>query len=256
MDRFFSMDNKFFTFMSRVADLIILNILCLLCCIPVVTIGPSLTALFYVTLKMVRNEESYIARGFFKSFKENLKQGIVINLIMLLVGGVLYLDFRIVSRSSASGSGRVMTILLLIALIFYMMLFTYIYPLLAKFVNTVRNTFTNALLMSLRHLPYTALMIAISLLPFIVFYFSPSGQIQALVLLFSIMMGVSTIAFVNSFFFVKIFDLYLPKEIEEAEAASDPARDTDSAFVKEAEERASSSSENNELTDKASLGEE
>ncbi len=83
MDRFFNMDNKFFTFMSRVADLIILNLLCIVCCIPVVTIGPSIAAMFYVTLKMVRNEESYIVRGFFKSFKQNLKQGIVINLIML-----------------------------------------------------------------------------------------------------------------------------------------------------------------------------
>ena len=55
MDRFFNMDNKFFTFMSRVADLIILNLLCIVCCIPVVTIGPSIAAMFYVTLKMVRN---------------------------------------------------------------------------------------------------------------------------------------------------------------------------------------------------------
>ena len=221
MDRFFSMDNKFFTIMSRVADLIILNLLCIVCCIPVITIGPSLTALFYVTLKMVRNEESYIARGFFKSFKENLKQGIVINLIMLLVGGVLYIDFRIVSGNAASGSGRIMIILLLITLIFYLMVFTYLYPLLAKFTNTIRNTFTNALLMSLRHLPYTVLMILISVLPFIVFYFSPSGQIQALVLLFSVMMGVSTIAFANSFFFVKIFDQYIPKKTEDAEAEAE-----------------------------------
>ena len=63
MDRIFNMDNKFFTFMSRVADLIILNLLFLLCCIPIVTIGPAITAMYYVTMKMVRNEESYIARS-------------------------------------------------------------------------------------------------------------------------------------------------------------------------------------------------
>ena len=94
MDRFFNMDNKFFTFMSRVADLIILNLLCIVCCIPVVTIGPSIAAMFYVTLKMVRNEESYIVRGFFKSFKQNLKQGIVINLIMLAAALLLYLQYH------------------------------------------------------------------------------------------------------------------------------------------------------------------
>ena len=68
MGRFFSMDNKFFTFMNKVADLCILYIICLGCCIPIVTAGASITAMYYVTLKMVRNEEAYIVRSFFKSF--------------------------------------------------------------------------------------------------------------------------------------------------------------------------------------------
>ena len=85
MDRLFNMDNKFFTVMGRVADLIMLNVVFLICCLPIVTIGASLTALHYVTLKMTRNEESYIIRSFFKSFKQNFKQATVINLIMLAV---------------------------------------------------------------------------------------------------------------------------------------------------------------------------
>ena len=52
MDRLFNMDNKFFTVMGRVADLIMLNVVFLICCLPIVTIGASLTALHYVTLKM------------------------------------------------------------------------------------------------------------------------------------------------------------------------------------------------------------
>ena len=55
MDRIFNMDNKFFTFMGKAADLILLNIIFLICCLPVVTIGASVTAMYYVTLKMVRN---------------------------------------------------------------------------------------------------------------------------------------------------------------------------------------------------------
>ena len=65
MGRFFSMDNKFFTFMNKVADLCILNIICLVCCIPIVTAGASITAMYYVTLKMVRNEEAYIVSELF-----------------------------------------------------------------------------------------------------------------------------------------------------------------------------------------------
>ena len=93
MGRLFDMDNKFFRFMGRLADLCILNVLCILCCIPVVTAGASITAMFYVTMKMVRNEEAYIARSFFKSFKENFRQATVINIIMLVIAGVLYVDF-------------------------------------------------------------------------------------------------------------------------------------------------------------------
>ena len=202
MDRFFNMDNKFFTFMSRVADLIILNILCIVCCIPIVTIGPSISAMFYVTMKMVRNEESYIVRGFFKSFKQNLKQGIVINLIMLAAAVLLAIDISI-CRGTAGSLGKVLLVI-----------FMYIYPVLAKFYNTIKNTFTNAFLMSIRHLPYTALMILISAAPALAF-FIPSAQLQSTVILLLVLLGFSGIAYINSHFFVKIFDKYIPEETSE-----------------------------------------
>ena len=104
MGRLFDMDNKFFRFMGRLADLCILNVLCILCCIPVVTAGASITAMFYVTMKMVRNEEAYIARSFFKSFKENFRQATVINIIMLVIAGVLYVDFRVAKSMPGTAS--------------------------------------------------------------------------------------------------------------------------------------------------------
>ena len=92
MDRLFNMDNKFFTVMGRVADLIMLNVVFLICCLPIVTIGASLTALHYVTLKMARNEESYIIRSFFKSFKQNFKQSTLIWILMAAVAVFLYME--------------------------------------------------------------------------------------------------------------------------------------------------------------------
>ena len=106
MGRFFSMDNKFFTFMNKVADLCILNIICLVCCIPIVTAGASITAMYYVTLKMVRNEEAYIVRSFFKSFKDNFKQATIINLIMIAVGAILYLDLN-VAKNMPGSAGQI-----------------------------------------------------------------------------------------------------------------------------------------------------
>ena len=164
MDRLFNMDNKFFTVMGRVADLIMLNVVFLICCLPIVTIGASLTALHYVTLKMARNEESYIIRSFFKSFKQNFKQATVINLIMLAVAAILYMDLRIVGNISGTMS-QVLYIVFFAFGILYMMVFLYIYPVLAKFYNSIKNTFRNAFLMAIRHLPYTVLMAVITLLP-------------------------------------------------------------------------------------------
>ena len=87
--KFFNLDSPLMQALNKVADLMWLNILTLICCIPVITVGPALTALHYMALKMVRNEECYIARDYFKSFKLNLRQGIVIWLIELVIVSLL-----------------------------------------------------------------------------------------------------------------------------------------------------------------------
>ena len=222
MGRFFDMDNKFFRFMGRMADLCILNVLCILCCIPVVTVGASVTAMFYVTMKMVRNEEAYIARSFFKSFKQNFRQATVINIIMLVIAGILYIDFKVV-KSMPGAASTVLQYLFLIFGILYVMLFTYIYPVLAKFYNSIKNTFRNALLMSVRHLPYTIVMILVSVCPMLIFYVQ-SAQAQSLLILLFILVGFALIAYVNSFFFVKIFDRYIIAK-PDVEAESDGGND-------------------------------
>ncbi len=210
MGRLFNMDNKFFTFMGKVADLIILNLICVLCCLPIVTIGPSLTALHYVTMKMVRNEESYIVKNFFKSFKENFKQATIINLIMLVVGIMLFLDINIVKRMSGKLYSGLFVVFIAFLLL-YMLVFLYIYPVLAKFYNTIKHTFINAFLMSIRHLPYTFVMLVITLLPIGIF-FIPSLQLQSTCLMLLLIMGPAVIAYLNGHFLVRIFDNYIPKE--------------------------------------------
>ena len=210
MDRFFNMDNKFFSVMGRVADLIILNVVFLICCLPIVTIGASLTALHYVTLKMARNEESYIVRSFFKSFKQNFKQATIINLIMLAIGALLYLDLNIVSNMTGSMS-KVLYVVLIAFGFMYLIVFLYIYPVLAKFYNSIKNTFRNALLMAIRHLPYTILMAVITIAPASVLLIQ-SFRVQSTVLMLLVMMGFALEAFINGHFLVKIFDNYIPKD--------------------------------------------
>lgn len=205
MNHLFSMDNKFFLFMGRVADLIILNVLWMICCLPIVTIGASTTSLFYVTMKMVDNEESYIIRGFFKSFKQNLKQSTVIWMIMLILGIVLGADITILSRSGLPYKNYLLPVFYFMALIYFFTLL-YVFPLLAKFANTTKNILKNSLLFSIRFLPSTFLIAVIvagsGILGFIFIQTLP----------FWILIGFSLIAFCTSFLYMRIFKKFIPEE--------------------------------------------
>lgn len=221
MSRLFDMDNKFFSFMGRLTDLCILNVLCIICCLPVITAGASITAMFYITMKMVRNEEAYIVRGFFKSFKQNFRQATIINIIMLVLAAFLYVDTKVV-KTMPQPAGQIMQMIFMVFAVLLAMVFLYIYPVLAKFYNTIKQTFINALLMSIRHLPYTFIMILISLCPYLIFRIE-SAQIQSMVLFLFVLVGFAGIAYINSNFFVKIFDKYIPAEdaSEEEETAEE-----------------------------------
>ena len=110
-------DSWIMRILTRIFDLIILNLLFIICSLPVITIGTSLSALYSVTLKMVRNEEGYIVRGFFKAYKENLKQSMIIWIPTALCGVFLYADFRILHLSAAGSLQALRIPLLVLAMI-------------------------------------------------------------------------------------------------------------------------------------------
>ena len=83
MSNLFNLDGPVLQFINKIVYSVYLNILWFVCCIPVVTVGASTTALFYVTLKISKNEEGSITKAFFHSFQQNLKQGTLIWLILL-----------------------------------------------------------------------------------------------------------------------------------------------------------------------------
>ena len=196
--RLFSFDSPLMQFLSKIADLLLLNMLALLCCIPVVTVGASLTALHYMVLKMARNEECYIARGFFKSFRENFKQATLIWLLLLLVIVVLAADFLIMGNSGMEFSGVIRVIITVFSL---MVLFDaiYVFPALAKFENTIWRTIKNAFLMSVIQLPKTVLMVILYIFPAVIFVFF--FQLAPLVFFF----GLSVPAFLSAKLYSKFF---------------------------------------------------
>ena len=223
MSRIFNFEGPVFSFLSRLADLFWLNLLFLVCSLPIITIGAASTALYYVTLKMAKDEEGYITRSFFKSFKENFAQATAIWAMALVLSIILILDLRIVNGgnlASVLDSSIVSNVIIISAgviLIVAVMTLTYVFPLLAQFDNSVKNTIKNSFLISIRHLPYTFLMIVIAAIPVVLIWFSP-----AMFLL--VMIVFSGVAYIKSKFLNKIFALYMPKK-KQGEEASDPAED-------------------------------
>lgn len=204
MSRLFAMDGKLNHFMGQIADLVLLNLIWLIFCIPIVTIGASTTALQYVVLRMVRNEESYIFASFFQAFKDNLKQSTIIWGILLLISSILYFDFYFSSHMPMA-SARIMFIPF--ALIAFLTVITanYIFPILAYFKNSTKKAFKNSLLMALAHLPYTLLITAVSLLP--IFLLLIGDLVIAMFI--NIIIGIAFSAWINAHIFRKLFDRYV-----------------------------------------------
>ena len=159
----FSMEGPVFEALSKLADIMILNVLFVICCIPVVTIGASLTAMSYVTLKMKDGSEGYIWKSFFKAFKENFRQSTVIWLILLVVAAVLGVDLMFLRQLSANGGGSswmIMQYLVVAGALIWFVVLLYVFPLQARFYNTIWNTLRNSLLMAAANAPKTLLMLA------------------------------------------------------------------------------------------------
>lgn len=102
MSRFFNPDNPIMEFIAKIFDLILLNLLFIFSCVPIITIGASTSALSYVTLKMVRGEDPYIWQNFWKSFRQNFKQGTLIWVFSILVFIFLGMDFYIINSQNTT----------------------------------------------------------------------------------------------------------------------------------------------------------
>ncbi len=212
MERFFNMDNKFFAFMGRVGDLMILNILWLVCSLPLVTMGASTAALYYATLKMARNEDSYPVRMFLHSLKQNLRQGICLTLIFFALGVLLFVDIR-VCLSMDSQIGQLLTAVFFLLTCLFAMTLSYAFPVLAQFENSLKAILKNSLLMSICHLPYTVAVLALDLVPILLFFLSPYYFFLSIPAW--LLVGFALIAWVNAKLFVKVFKRYIPQEENE-----------------------------------------
>lgn len=162
MNQFINPDSPLMRFITKIACSVYLNILWFVCCLPVVTAGASTTALFYVTLKMAKNEEGAVTKDFLRAFRQNFKPATKIWLILCGLGAVLAFDGYVFYHMRFENVfWTIAAAVFLVALAAYFIILMYIFPLLARFDNTVTAMFKNSILLGMRFIFCTALMCAI-----------------------------------------------------------------------------------------------
>ena len=224
--KFLSYDSKFSQWMIRFCYCCWLNLLWFVCSIPIVTIGASTTALYYVTLKLARDEDSNVTAMFFRAFKENFKQATVLWLTMLGAGiflgadGYVLAHLRKISEGPMAVFWTILLAIIIAAAVFYVITLLYVFPLTASVRNTSLAMLKNSFLIGAHYLFCTILVFLIHFAVFFVTvrFFTPL-----------LLLGEGLSAMLSSIFLWRVIDActYDPDDQpeaseEETEAHEDP----------------------------------
>lgn len=207
MKKFFDHERGFWKVLGSLGDIIMLNIVFFVLCIPIVTIGAAKTALYAVTKKMAKNEEGYITREFFQQFKENFKTSTKIWLLYLVAS--IFPIYNLYACSLMDGGAFVTFCVSMMILTLVVINWTMIYALVLQstFENTLKNTLKNALLMSVGHFPYSVVILIVELSPFLAVIFFTQYLAIEMPLIMCVWFALA--AYINSHFFNKIFAKYM-----------------------------------------------
>lgn len=202
MSNLFELDNPVMRFLFKACDLLILNLLFIFTSLPVFTIGASLTALYSVTLKMVRGEEGYIVKSYFKAFAQNFKQSTLLWVSSIIFFFFLWYDYLVIFSKNIL-LFQILKFLFLIIVLLYSAVFLYIWPITSYFVCSTKQVLKNALFMSLGFLPWTILMLTCFGL---IIYLSTHFSLFFIFMVASSMfISFSLIGYLTSLIFYKLF---------------------------------------------------
>lgn len=165
--KYLSYDSPFGQMLLKLCYACYLNLLWSICCIPIVTIGASTTALYYTTLKIAREEDRSLTRMFFRAFRENFRQSTVLWLILFAIGLLLAGDGYIVYHLRASSTGvpavmwTLILALLIVAAVAYVIVLFFVFPLVASVSNTNWAMLKNSFFIGTHYLFCTILVFAV-----------------------------------------------------------------------------------------------
>lgn len=204
MKGLFSPDNPIIRFMIKFGYIWWLNILWLVCSLPIITIGASTTALIYACMKL-HKDEGYPTANFFHSFRDNWKQATAIWLIYLTVGALLAAD--LIFWNQQGGQSKVLWGLSIAIAILYLISISYVFAIQSKFVNTVQRTILFSVMLPFRNMKET-ILILVTLGA--VAYFNLTTVL--LVNFITLNLGVGLITYLLAVFYTVVFERYIPTE--------------------------------------------
>lgn len=207
----FRIDSPFMQWMAKLFDLVLLNILFLVCCLPVVTIGASCTALHTMTLKYAAGDEPPVIQGFFTAFKKNFVQATVSWLLYGGVGAFLYVDTALAGRTGAGGP--VFRVLLGAVSIVWFVVGLYLFSLQARYRNSIRANYRNAMLLAVMHLPRMVLLALTVLVPAGLLLYGPA-EVFLLLGILLLLAGASVLAGVQARVLLPVFHQHETDKIE------------------------------------------
>lgn len=167
-------NNRVIDGINRIVDSILLCFLFLICCLPIFTIGASITSLYYTMLKVIQNDRGYITSEFFSCFKKNFKQSTMVWLMLLGIFAFLGFDFIIMKSALLLGdlSGYLYYVfLLLMAIIATWSL--YFFPYIARFEDCTKDLLRNTAMIAILNLPWTVLLVFLFVFAWFLIYMYP-----------------------------------------------------------------------------------
>lgn len=203
MSNFFNMDNPLFSILSKICDMLFVSIAYIFLCLPIITIGPASTALYYTIVKVIRRERGYVFREFFKSFKLNFKRASIVGVLLVIVYVILGFDLAYAYGLTAPDSTQGSLLMgVFLGITFLVVAFSlYAFPILSRFDMTIKQLIKAAIYMSMRHIHFTILMMIVNALALVIIYFFFAF----------IFIAPAAIVLVNSFMMELIFKKYMPE---------------------------------------------
>ena len=189
-------DSRFYSILLLISNIFMLNILWLVCCLPVVTIFPATAAMFGVVRQWVIHKDSSVFRPFFHYFKDNFKQSLLIGLIWVVLAILFYFDYTLSLKMEVM-KNIIMPILFVFGFLFIMGT-TFLFPTIVNYQATTRYILKNTLLLAMIYFPITLVIcIVISFIAFLVYVFP-------FTLLFIFSLGAYCIYFLCHFAFTRV----------------------------------------------------